>query len=165
MNRFGRALALTFVLVFLGTSNNTEASDGKRFFHKMIGKDLGIDTLIVTKNYIQPRILAELVQQKTSSTVVLILPTEEESSMYAIRKAKAGQDTVKFNKSKFKDFINILDPRSVIFIGNTDKDIPAEYVKQLSNDFAVVTVKHEDMTKVAKGLGGLMRIYQLEDTH
>lgn len=98
-------------------------------------KDKKIHTLIITGNYVQTRLLAELVQHENRQPVILIPANKGYSELFVV----LPKNALKVKTNKFTDFVNFTGPKQVVFIG--DKD---------STDYSLVNKIPVGKTKIHK---------------
>ena len=77
-------------------------------------KDKKIHTLIVTGNYVQSRLLAELVQLENRQPVILVPSNKSYSELFIL----LPKNALKVKTNKFTDFVNFTGPKQVVFIGD-----------------------------------------------
>jgi hypothetical protein len=121
------------------------------------------DTLIVTSNYLHSRLLAELIQRRTKQPV-LILPTGEESNSIYILNADAKQPVMELKSSEYQEFVELLHPRTVVFLGN-ETYAPQQYVDQVKEGLVVSVFRHDDWNKIAESVGQLLKLRGLPDQY
>ena len=115
------------------------------------------ETLVVAGNYVKARILAELIQHK-SKQPVLLLPTGNESdTMFFLTPT---DDTLQVKKDDYLRFINFLNPKRVLFIGN-EKYTPPEYVEPLEDRLPVWSVTNNDWKTIAFSVEDLLKLKRL----
>ena len=102
--------AMLISVVFLAASFTASAGN---FWDRLNGKEIRPHTVIITSNYVHPRMLAELIQYKTSQPI-LLLPTGDEKQLFALG-SKGESRTL--TKDQYLDWIDLVNPSAVIFIG------------------------------------------------
>jgi len=110
--------------------------------------------LIVTTNYLQSRLLAELIQHHTGQPVLLLPTGKEKSSIYVIG---PDQKSFELKDSEYKSFVETLHPQTVVFLGN-ETYAPQEYVDQVKEGLTVTPIRNDDWVKIAKSAGDLLKI-------
>lgn len=103
-----------------------------------------VKTLIITGNYMEPRILAEICQERTKQPIFLFTPApagEKASQFYFITAPRHDVETV--SVSRFQDLIQYLNPRTVVILGDQNC-VPAEYTEMARENFRVMTVDSDN---------------------
>ena len=118
---------------------------------KIKGKPERPHTIIITSNYVEARMLAEIVQFKTGQPI-LLLPTGDEKDFFALG---AKGESRKLTKDEYRDWIDIVHPKALLFIGN-DKIINADYYDALRKRYASCRFDHADLSKTAKAIESVM---------
>ena len=121
----------------------------------------GFDSVIVTKNYVHSRMLAELIQSKNRQPIILLPTGEENDRIYAMDsfgRAKA------LPAKQFLPVVEQLSPKAVIFLGN-EKYASPEFQKEIVGLYPVVVIANSKFDKVAAGAGAVMRLNDLEDQY
>ena len=116
------------------------------------GSRARVNTLMVSGNYMQPRLLCELAQYHTHQPVMVFSPADEngEAAFYYLSPDEKAE---RINPSQFKEFVDYLNPRVVIFLGD-DTIYPAEIIDDsLRNDYRVMIFGSSDWGKNAMMLG------------
>lgn len=112
------------------------------------------DTLIVTSNYANPRLLAELVQLKTHHPIIILPASQKSNQFYYL-----GTATEAFseNMANLKKFITILNPVSILILGD-ENYVNNETLKILSDVAAPITVKAKDWDATAKAVENILKL-------
>ena len=124
-----------------------------------------VNTLLVTGNYLKPRLLCELAQYRSRQPIVLVQndPDNPEGTprlFYLPGSEKKQSQEIAI--SAFKDeWLPYMNPKVVIFVGNADEDFPADLVRQASENFRVLTISGNDWDNNAQLLGEVMRLRRL----
>lgn len=119
-----------------------------------------VDTLMVAGNYLKPRLLAELAQQRNGQPILLISPTRDGGEeLYFLPAEKAAWQEAAKN---FVAYVEYVKPKQVIFIGDSDY-MPSEYIEQLRNRLPVVVIAGDDWNKNAETLANTMKLKGLPE--
>ena len=138
---------LLCALLFCGTSC--------ALFRK--GSRTPVKTLMVTGNFVQPRLLTELVQFRTKQPILVFHqdPGADLRLFYLVR-GKCEEIAT----SKFAEFVEHLNPKSVIVLGD-EVCVPAEYQELLRKKFRVMVINSENWELNAQMLGEMMDMPKL----
>ena len=123
-----------------------------------------VNTLMITGNYLKPRLLCELAQYRSRQPIFLIQSDEDnpEGAPRIFYLPGSGQESEEFSASQFTQFLNYLNPKVVVFVGNEDECYPIDFVYQArENNFRVLSVSGNDWEKNAQLLGEIMRLPRL----
>lgn len=99
-------------------------------------KEHGADTLIVTGNYVRPRLLSELVQRKTKDPILLVSGNGNSRVFYL---SVDREQPLEIKNDSYVEFIQLLNPRRLVVLGNSEV-VPSRIVDVLKNRFPTVTV-------------------------
>ncbi len=99
-------------------------------------KEHGADTLIVTGNYVRPRLLSELVQRKTNDPILLVSGNGKDRVFYLSVDRDAP---LEIKSGSYVEFIQLLNPRRLVVLGNSDV-VPRRVSDVLNDRFPTVTV-------------------------
>ena len=149
-----RTFSLTALALILFGSTPVYAG----FLDFLKKKPKRVETLIVTGNFIKSRILAELVQDE-SKQPVLLLPTgnEDDVCYYLPPKGQAQE----IESKDFISFVEFLQPRKVLFLGNAQYASPDFHKALLDNDVVTWAVTNDDWEQIANSVGETMKIKNL----
>ena len=157
MKKISVALAVALCLTaFVATSCKKVSSSTSR---------ARVNTLLITGNYIKPRLLCELAQYRSRQPIVLVqndLDNPEGTPRLFYLQGTDKKKSQEIAISAFKDeWLPHINPKVVIFVGNADEDYPADLVRQASENFRVLTISGNDWDKNAQLLGEIMRLRRL----
>lgn len=108
------------------------------------------ETLLVTGNYTNARLLTELAQFKTGQPVLLISPADAgDDELYFL---PSQPEAMALPRAKYVEFVDYLQPKRVVFVGDTEY-VPAEYVDQLRGRFPTLVIAGKDWRQNAEALG------------
>lgn len=122
---------------------------GKVPFLRRFSSKNRVDVLIVVGNYLEPRLLAELVQDKTKQPLLVVSPEADGSTKLFFM--PWDPPAHELPGSKYVEFVTVLNPKQVVFVGD-EAYMPSEYVEQLRGRFPIVTVASGDWHKDAKAM-------------
>lgn len=140
-NRLTLALALCVALFLTASCSLFRKSSRAR-----------VNTLIVTGNYMKPRLLAELAQYRSKQPIILCQQDGADIRLFYLDGNQKSDDIA---ASKFRDFVEFLNPRTIVFMGD-ENYVPASLVEQIKGGFRVMTLTSDDWEKNAQMLGEIM---------
>lgn len=109
--------------------------------------------LFITSNFLEPRLIVELAQHRTKQPILLLSPDRQGN--YSLFFMPAGTKPMTESSSNFSDIIDLINPRRVIILGNTDY-VPAEFVDLAQKKYPVIVLNNEDWEINAKSLADLL---------
>lgn len=112
-----------------------------------------VKTLLVTGNYLQSRLLAELAQYHSGQPIILFQqdPESDAPRLFYMVDKKSEEIAA----AKFAEFVQFLNPKTVAFIGD-ENCVPADFVNQLRKGYRVMIIDSEDWDMNAQTLGDLL---------
>ena len=140
------SVALCCAALFLCTT-------GCSLFRK--GSRARVNTLMVSGNYMQPRLLCELAQYHTHQPVMVFSPADEsnEASFYYLSPDEKGEPV---SPARFKEFVDYLKPRVIVFLGD-NTIYPTEIISdEIRSEYRVMILGSNDWSKNAMMLGDLL---------
>lgn len=96
----------------------------------------GADSLIVTGNYLRPRLLAELIQWKTKDPILLVSGNGSQRVFYV---SVSRESPLEIDANSYVEFIELLNPRRVVVLGNSEV-VPNRTADILQDRFPTVMV-------------------------
>ena len=104
------------------------------------------NTVILTGNYDESRILAELAQFYTRQPVVLVSKNEDGTTkVFYMPNIKEASE---IDAKDFVDLVNHIAPKRVIVLGNSDY-VPANFIEQIRDKYPVIQIDGADWSKNA----------------
>lgn len=111
-----------------------------------------VKTLMITGNYVKPRLLAEVAQYHTKQPIILFQQdTNGDTRLFCLLNEKSEE----ISASNFMSFINHLNPKTIVVLGD-ENCVPAAYVKQAQDKFRVMVLNSTDWEQNAQMLGDLL---------
>ena len=108
------------------------------------------ETLMVTGNYVDSRLLVELAQWRTKQPILLFSPEQDGSSqLYFLT---AGGKVTNMEIEKFQEILEFINPKRVIFLGGNDY-VPANFVEMARAQYPVVIIDSADWQRNSFALG------------
>ncbi len=115
-------------------------------------------SLIITGNYVDSRLLAEISQHYSKQPMLVISPDVDGGYqlffMPAVKQASA------ISPDEFMDIIKYVNPKRIIVLGN-DSFVPVKFIDQARNDYSIISLDSDNWTKNAAALGELLKIEKL----
>ncbi len=161
MNRFKPWVLFCILTAFTATSSVSHAGWWESFTNWVMGRKPGYTTVMVTSNYVEAVLLAELIQSKTKQPIILLPTGKESDKIYALNNMGMGAE---FSKSKFTDVLERLSPKTVLFLGS-EKYAPKEFKDKAEKIFPIAVIEGDDFKKVAEAAGAVMRMKKLGPTY
>ena len=131
-------------LFFADQYVTAEAWNWQRPF-KTPGKN--IETLIITGNYRQPRIIAELIQNETHQPII-VLPANDDTKAYFLT-GDRSDTTMTIAKKDFTNFVKFANPDKILVIGGK-RYIPEDYLDLINPRQTVVRISNTYWLEVAE---------------
>lgn len=111
-------------------------------------------TLMITGNYLDSRLLAELAQHRTKQPILLISPDGYQN--YQLFYMPPGGRAPSEPKEKFLELIEFINPKRIVILGDFEF-VPQEFIDQIQTKYAVIIINSKDWEKNAKSLGQLLK--------
>ena len=159
INRFAWKFTLCAVLF---TTANCVKADFWRWTRPFRGPDQKIQTLIVTGNYSESRLLAELIQTENRQPILLV-PAANSDKIFFMppqRRSKALQ--VPYNE--LTNFINFIGAKQIIILGN-EKYVSQKYTEKIKANQIVWRISGDNWKKVAASIGKLLNLTNLSSDY
>ena len=142
-------------LFFANQYVTAEAWNWQRPF-KAPGKN--IETLIITGNYRQPRIIAELIQNETHQPII-VLPTNGNDKAYFLT-GDRSDTTMTIKKKDFSNFVKFSNPDKILVLGGNHY-IPEDYLDLINPRQTVVRISNTYWLEVAKTIQNFFNLTYL----
>ena len=151
MKKLSVALAVALCLTFFATSCQKVRRNTTR---------ARVNALLITGNYLKPRLLCELAQYRSKQPILLVHndpdSLEAEPRLFYMP-GSDKQEREEIAAAQVTEFLTFLNPKVVVFVGNMDEEYPADLVLQAREKFRVLTISGNDWDKNAQLLGDVMR--------
>ena len=142
-------------LVFANQYLAAEAWNWQRPF-KTPGKN--IETLIISGNYRQPRIIAELIQNETHQPII-VLPVNDGGKAYFLT-GDRSDTTMTIEKKDFSNFVKFSNPDTILVIGGKHY-IPEDYLELINPKQTIVRISNSYWLEVAKKIQNFFNLTYL----
>lgn len=126
-------------------------------FRRLFTKEHGADSLIVTGNYIRPRLLAELVQKRTLDPILIVANGGQSRFFYISPKKERPMEV---GAGSYVEFIELLNPRRVVILGNHNV-VPRSITDVLQDRFPSVMITGTNWGVNAAAAANLFEYSQL----
>lgn len=121
------------------------------------------DTLIVTGNFAEPRLLAEVAQYKTKQPLIVISPEGDGDHIYYLPYKK--NEAIELTREEYVEFIEtMLRPKRIVFLGGEEM-IDPKYIEPVRKNYTSLVLKGDDWGRNAKQMGKIMRCWTLRRTY
>ncbi|MFA6815068.1 MAG: hypothetical protein WCS73_02085 [Lentisphaeria bacterium] len=138
-------LLLAFVTaVTIGTTGCRSIGNGKARF----------DTLLLTGNFLESRLLCELAQYKTKQPMMIF--SADADGTQQIFYVPANNKVVQLmSESEFVEMIEFINPKKVIVVGNSSY-VPAKYTQMVPVAYPVIQLSSKNWDCNAQSLGQIL---------
>lgn len=120
-------------------------------------KDKSYETLIVTGNYVDSRLLAELIQRQKHHPILLLPSGNETDTLFFLG---PNGKAVKLDKDNYLWLVNYIEPKTILFLGD-EHFAPTEYSQQVKDKYAILAYDSKDWSNIAVSCGELFGIKHL----
>ena len=117
------------------------------------------DTLLVTGNYLDCRLLCELAQYRTKQPVILFSSDLDGSQQMFFLPTPQKPDITPADK--FGELITFVNPKRVVVVGGSAV-VPEKYIEEAKALCTVLIIDGSDPSKCAKELGHLLNQNRLQ---
>jgi len=115
-------------------------------------------SLMITGNYVDSRLLAELAQHYSKQPLLVISPDVDGG--YQLFFLPAANEATAIRPDDFTEIIKYVNPKRIIVIGN-DSFVPIKFVDQARADYSIISLDSDNWSKNAAALGELLKIEKL----
>ncbi len=157
MKKHQLSALLVVLTVALSLPTPAQAGLGARLKSLIPGFSNRGKTVIITGNYIKPRLLAELIQDKRSTPVILTASGEAGVDLYYL---PYNDSAVVIKASNCIEFIDLLKPERLVFIGGSGY-VSAEITDLLTDRYPSIRVDGKNWARNAEVLGALFKYKKL----
>jgi len=144
---FSVALAISCAAMLLCTTSCSLFQKGSR---------ARVNTLMVSGNFLQPRLLCEIAQFHTHQPVFVFSPADEENSAPTFYYLSPNEKGEPFSPAQFYEMVEHLNPRMVVFLGD-ETFYPTEIITdELRSNYRVMQLSSSNWEKNAMMLGDIL---------
>ena len=156
-------LAWTFSLcAILFTAANCARADFWRWTRPFKGPYQKIQTLIVTGNYSESRLLAELIQTENRQPILLI-PAVNDNEIYFMPPQKSSK-ALQVPYNELTNFVNFLGVKQIIILGNANY-VPEKYTEKLSDNQVIWRITGNNWKKIADSMAVFLNLSNLSSDY
>lgn len=142
-----RLMSVLAVLIMLTATANTWAVSLNPF--RRNGR-APTDTLMITANVVNARLLAELAQLRTKQPILLFSPDVDGTQQ--IFYLAPGEKATSIGEDKFVEMVDFINPKRVIILGSNDF-VPNAVVDRIRQRYSIIILDSTDWDKNAQALG------------
>lgn len=144
-----------FILValFSGLQAMGNAWDSQKPYQ---GPRKDIITLMITGNYTESRLLAELIQVENQQPMILLPPTPGGKIYFVPAKGQG----LEIQDEKFTKFVKFLNPKQILIIGD-QRYVPEAYVARINKNQTSIRINNEDWLQIAVSAGRILDLPNL----
>ena len=117
------------------------------------------NALLLTPNYVFPRLLADLAQYYSKQPVLLLAPTE--SGTFDLFYLPSGKTAQKVNVDDFMSIVEYINPKCIYVLGGDDF-IPRKFIDIVRSKYSVTILQSDDWERNAANLAKMLKIAKLE---
>ena len=150
-------LVWTFSLfaIFFTVTNSASAGFWGSLINPFKGPNKNIQTLIITGNYAESRLLAELIQKANKQPILLTPATANGKIFFVPPPSRAKPLAIK--NEELTNFINFVGAKQIIILGNKNY-VPNKYTKEIGANQIVWRLTGDNWKKVAASVGKLLNL-------
>ena len=117
-----------------------------------------IEALVVTGNFVESRVLAELIQQRLEQPMLLLPTGSEDDRCYYV--PPSGQ-SLEVDDGDFLEFVRFLRPKKVLFLGSERYAPQAFHDKLIGAEIPTWAINNEDWGQIAASTEDLLQVKNL----
>jgi len=145
------------VLTLLCVLCTVSAFGGAWAYH---GPKNNVETLIVTANYDQPRLLADLIQQENRQPILFVPSKGKPGKILFCAPLRRSSHSIAIEEDKLAGFIYELKLKRIIVLGD-ERFVEARYIKLLGRSTPIIVASDDDWQKVADMLTPMLNLTYL----
>ncbi len=129
------------------------------------GPGQDIVTLVVTANYKNPRLLADLIQNESRQPYILV-PAKQDVNQDILYfcPVNSSKPALQIKKADFSRFVQFVNPQRVVILGDANY-VPVEYEKSIDPNIPVIVIRGDDWNRAAAGLSNLLNLSNLKSDY
>ena len=156
-------LAWTFSLcAILFTAANCARADFWRWTRPFKGPYQKIQTLIVTGNYSESRLLAELIQTENRQPI-LLFPAVNGKDIFFMPPQRSSK-ALQVPSNELTNFVNFLGAKQIIILGNANY-VPDKYTDKITNNQIIWRITGDNWKNVASSIGRFLNLTNLSSDY
>ncbi|OGV38629.1 MAG: hypothetical protein A2020_03645 [Lentisphaerae bacterium GWF2_45_14] len=153
MKKIGLVRVLGIAILTISMSAQAGFWDWSRPYR---GPTRDIITLVITSNYKNSRLMADLIQNENKQPYIL-LPAVGQTKIFF---CPAREKALEIQESELPRFIKYLNPRQILVIGDK-RYVSDKYLKLIDQNQTVITVKNTNWNQAAQRIETLMDLSNL----
>jgi len=161
ISKFAWKLSLCAVLFIAAGSAK---ADFWRWTKPFVGPDQKIQTLIVTGNYAESRLLAELIQEGNRQPILLFPASNSVNQDIFFMPPYKSSAALQIPSNELTNFVNFLGAEQIVILGNS-KFVSDKYIEKIKNNQVTWRISGDNWKKVAASVGLFMNILNLADDY
>lgn len=120
------------------------------FFGCTIQPTRSIHTLVITGNYVEPRLIADLIQVENGQPYLLV-PNGLDNRIWFMPNKRTDKNTpIAVQPNNVREFISVMRPQRVVILGD-EKFVPASYEKAIPSNITKLRIANTtSWTEVAR---------------
>lgn len=166
MNHLGKTIykiLLCTLLVGITTSYLNAASNFWKWTRPFASPTQNISTLIITGNYAESRLLAELIQNNDGQPILLLPVANQEEKIFFLPPQKRSA-ALEVPYSELTNFINFINAKQILVLGG-EKYISEKYMSKVSGKQVVWHLTGDNWTNIAASAGRLLNLTNLSSDY
>lgn len=117
-----------------------------------------LETLVITANYKSPRLLADLIQERTRQPYILLPAGDTDTKIYFCTPSRVNQE---ISAEKLSHFVKLANPERILILGD-EVYVPKKYEALLDENIPVIRVTGSDWGRISGQLGFMLAVSGLE---
>ncbi len=151
-----------FIMLVCSVTTFANSDTGSAFWAKWMkpfqGPSQNMTTLMMTGNYSESRLLAELIQRENYQPILLIPAVGQDKVYFMPPQTRSA--ALEIPLSELKNFINFLGVKQIVVIGNNEY-VPEKFLEQIPNNQTIWTVTGTNWKNIAYSTGEFLNLPNL----
>jgi hypothetical protein len=140
-------LKRVFIAAFIFTTVTSSFADFWETITPYRGPKRDVITLMITSNYKDPLVIAQLVQDETKQPY-LLLPAINGKGIFFNPPPERSKEALEINEENFARFIKFVNPTQIVIFGN-GLYVSDKYRKMISPEIPVITIEGDNWQRIA----------------
>ena len=154
MKKFGLTSVLGFAILTISMSAQAGYWDWSRPYR---GPTKDIITLVVTSNYKNSRMMADLIQGENKQPYIL-LPAVGQSKIFFC--PARGEKSLEIQEADLPRFIKYINPKQILIIGDNNY-VPEKYRKLIDQNQTVIAVRNKNWIEASRRVENILDLSNL----
>ncbi len=159
INKLACTLSLCTIIL---TAANYAKADFWRWTKPFKGPYQKIQTLIVTGNYAESRLLAELIQVENRQPI-LLMPSVNDERIFFMPPQKSAQ-ALEVPYSELTNFVSFLGAKQILILGNKNY-VPEKYTDRIPGNQVIWRISGDNWKKIAASMGRFLNLTNLSSDY